>query len=256
MSSDLIETGQLKRNNVAGKIHLWLYTYNQSLRTSKRVEQFPELLKKIIKNSPDKISKEDAEILEKLELPSSAIINLYYSSLFQLLPDTLDLYCKMIVNNSGLPLITSDHPVFTYNQFLEKRMPRYNGNGLLLKGTQVFLPISPRHMILFFDNAVYKVGQAKSDVCITTSSSDILSLNSLSALNSEQKIFFSRAEDHQPYSYYSAFREKHIKNTTSTEIPKTNLKLSFTKELDKVRNWKPEGLLSFYRNEAAGLRAI
>lgn len=251
----IITSDQLRRNDIAGGFILWLYTFLQSTRTYKRIEQFPSILKNAAENAKG-ISLKDAEIIKNLEFPSSAIMALTYQNLFRILPDTLDLHYKLIINKSSLPFITSDHPVFTYNQFMEKRVPIYNGNGLLIKGTQVFLPISAKHLIVFFDKNIYKLSSAKKDVCTTSLIEDIKSINSLSALNAGSKAFFSNPDAHKPYNYYVGFRDKYLKRATGTEIPKTGLKLSFFKELDKAKCWTPNGPLSYFRDEKAGFKNL
>ena len=115
---EIILSGQLERNDGLGKFLLWIYTFIQFSRTSKRVTQFLQILKAAVKNMRD-ISKENAAIIEKLELPSSIIMGLNYQNFFSVFPDTLDLHIKFVIDRSPLPFITSDHPVFTYNQFLE-----------------------------------------------------------------------------------------------------------------------------------------
>jgi len=75
------------------------------------------------------------------------------------LPVMFDLSYKLIINQTKIPFITSDHPVVLYNQFLEDQKVPGGNNGLASKGLQIFLPLSPYHLIVFFDHDVYKIGE-------------------------------------------------------------------------------------------------
>jgi len=99
--------------------------------------------------------------------------------------------CKLVVNLSYLPLITSDAPVVTYNQYLEKKNITIGAHGLPAKGLQIFLPIHPRMMICIYDPAVYDFGEHEQ-YCITTESEDeIHQFNVLQYLNSKSQLFFN-----------------------------------------------------------------
>ncbi|WP_461622080.1 DUF4238 domain-containing protein, partial [Bradyrhizobium sp. 23AC] len=74
--------------------------------------------------------------------------------------------------------ITSDHPVVFYNQYAEHRTIRSN-TGLASKGLQIFYPISPYHIIILYDEAIYKIGAKKSTSVDVTSVSDVQQLNDL-----------------------------------------------------------------------------
>lgn len=73
-------------------------------------------------------------------------------------PVAIDLRYKLLCNRTPVPFITSDHPVVFYNQFLHSRKSFGSNTGLAAKGLQIFLPLSPRHVLVFFDVDVYKVG--------------------------------------------------------------------------------------------------
>jgi hypothetical protein len=105
----------------------------------------------------------------------------------------IDLAYKLLCNRTPLPFVTSDHPAVFYNQFMEHRK-RYGSNtGLAVKGLQLFLPLSPRHTLVFFDPWAYKVGGKKltSHRVEVTDEKDVKALNLLQATSANRHLFFN-----------------------------------------------------------------
>jgi len=118
------------------------------------------------------------------------------------------LTCKLMVNLSMLPLITSDAPVIKYNQYLEAKNMKIGAHGLPAKGLQIFLPIHPRMMICLYDPAVYTCGK-EEQYCVTTESEDeIHQFNLLQYLNSNTQLYFG---DYISETYVKHIHEKFSK---------------------------------------------
>lgn len=149
--------------------------------------------------------------------------------------------------------ITSDNPCNRYNQYLEKRNHPGGHLGLFSKGLQLFFPISPDLMLLYYDKWAYKFGNKKDKEIILTDENDINHLNLLQLANCHKICIFD-----------DSVSEMYLKNLTSkvnnlrqkdksklyksgkrhldidgnerityihqTEDRKLNLKLSFVKE--------------------------
>lgn len=114
------------------------------------------------------------------------------------------LTCKLMVNLSTLPLITSDAPVVKYNQYLEDKNMKIGAHGLPSKGLQIFLPIHPRMMICIYDPAVYICGKDEQ-YCVTTESEyEIHQFNILQYLNSNTQLYFG---DDIPDTYVRYIQE-------------------------------------------------
>ena len=106
-------------------------------------------------------------------------------------PMASDLDYRIIVNRTGIPFITSDNPCVYYNRFLENRTSHGSNVGLGVKGLQIFLPISPMHLIVFFDSGVYRVGK-KTQICIdTVNEYDVNGLNYLQFISSYHNLYFN-----------------------------------------------------------------
>ena len=154
------------------RYYLLEFTIVLSERTACTADQLDEFADKFIKaiiskdpNAPIGIN----EVSFSLKQPTQ--IALYRAAIS--LPVVFDLSCKLLVNRTQIPFITSDHPVVLYNQLNESNI------GLACKGLEIFFPISPHHLIIFFDRDVYKVGH-KSNISIDIDkNTDVEALNLL-----------------------------------------------------------------------------
>lgn len=78
--------------------------------------------------------------------------------------------------------ITSDNPVYFYNQYCEQIQGR-GKNGTRQRGLQIFMPLSPRHYLLLYDGKTYDYVKSQS-----ISTSDIYSLNGLQVVSAEANL--------------------------------------------------------------------
>ena len=75
-------------------------------------------------------------------------------------PLLLDLEYKLLLNKTDVEFVTSDNPLVLYNQLFSFRKIASN-TGLTQKGLQIFLPISPKSALIFYDPDVYAVGKRR-----------------------------------------------------------------------------------------------
>jgi len=108
------------------------------------------------------------------------------------IPLALDLKAKLLINATPTKFISSDNPVVKYNQFLEQRKHPGGNVGLLTKGLQVFFPLSPTHMLVYYDDWIYKIGDRRKDIVELTNTTDIDTLNYLQVLNCYDHLYFNR----------------------------------------------------------------
>ncbi len=104
-----------------------------------------------------------------------------------------DLRYKLLCNRTPVPFIASDDPAVMYNQFLEPRKKSGSNTGLAVKGLQVFLPLGPKHLLLFFDADVYTVGGRRltSQRVDVTAEADVRELNLIQAVNAAECLYFN-----------------------------------------------------------------
>lgn len=132
-----------------------------------------------------------------------------------------DLGYKLIVNDTPTPFFTSDHPVVFYNQFMETRKTWGSNCGLASKGLQIFLPLSPKHQLIFFDKDVYKVSGIHHRPIVIKDARAVDSLNMLQVLNAYENLYFGdeNSAEYVKSVYNSASSHKRAVKSNVNEFP-------------------------------------
>lgn len=143
----------------------------------------------------------------------------------------VDLHVRTLVASDGARFVTSDNPVFLYNQFCEG----VHGTGVLgiaQRGLQVFLPVSPDVTVMLFDPAVYKFTSVGDVVAVTAR--DVDALNGLQILSAEESILFSDQSDVagirrlvDRYAPLRASKAMHVEVFERVDDPREGLAHSF-----------------------------
>jgi hypothetical protein len=118
-----------------------------------------------------------------------------------------DLQMHLICADNNQIFITSDNPVFKYNQYLEV-IKGIGVTGGRSRGLQIFIPLSPKHLLMLYDRTVYKVDTRKTTVTRGVPDSDIAILNSLQVHSAERNLYFN---DWAKEKYVTSVVEKSIK---------------------------------------------
>ena len=63
--------------------------------------------------------------------------------------------------------------------------------GGISRGLQVFLPLSPKVLVMLYDGIIYKVGDKKSRITRLVPDGDIKSLNFLQVVGAEDNLYFA-----------------------------------------------------------------
>ena len=93
---------------------------------------------------------------------------------------------KFLVLNADVDVfITSDNPVFKYNQYCQG-VQNFGTTGAGQTGLQIFLPLSPRHQLVLYDGKVYDYVKSR-----TPNTKDIDMINSLQVVSAEDNLYFS-----------------------------------------------------------------
>lgn len=248
---------------------IWTFALLQKSRTKRGARETNESINATLKAA----LKEDSRFneLEDLEffIQETPLFNI--GILMDSMKVAEDLACKLIVNKTNTPFITSDHPVVKYNQFLEKRKFPAGKEGLATKGLQIFYPISPKLTLIFYDSRVYKIGTKKDRTVETNSLDDINSLNLLQALNCDEVVYFNGSfTEFQMQKLVEkrgkVFMDDQHQINESPEVTQPdgtvsklmhmftrgydiNLKLSFVKESDHAKAYVLTGYAAELRDE-------
>lgn len=144
-------------------------------------------------------------------------VSLAFSPLNSIIKVMTDLKYKLLRNNTSTPFLSSDFPVIKYNQFLEKKRWPFGKTGYGTIGVQIFIPLNPKLMLVFYDSAVYKVGSNKKNIFEITDIKDIDSLNELQILNCLETIYFNE-EINEHYINQLVLRCKKYKRANQTKF--------------------------------------
>ncbi len=133
---------------------------------------------------------EIAEIKFEYEYPGLAGLEIVP----QLINAVSDLKCKLLINKTKAPFITSDHPVIKWNQFLNQRKYPEPRTGLAMKGLKLLFPISPNIILAYYDSEIYSLGD--EDIIVEIfNSRDVWILNFIQSINCHEIVFFNQEID-------------------------------------------------------------
>jgi hypothetical protein len=164
--------------------------------------------KEVIENAPWTLSGPAAFALETLT-PS--------------LPLILDLRAKLILNTTEHEFMTSDNPVIRYNQFYEYRRRPGSGAGWSLPGLQIFLPLSPKILLMLFDSDVYNVGRDNEETVLVDRTGDVNWLNGLQFLRADENIYIPSnvTEEHiaRMHKRWAKYRRPRVHTQEYSGVP-------------------------------------
>lgn len=226
--SYLIETKHLFKPLSQEHFEFLFFVLLTNGRTKFAADRIDEMIDKFAKA----IFKHDPNVkdyLNEFEIKSSnAVIEALDKAIYQV-PLALDLQFKMVVNGSTIPFVLSDHPIVFHNQFLMDRRWPGGHTGIAQWGLQILVPLSPRCMIIFYDGKVYKVGNRKEDIVLTSEDSDINQINQMQFLNAGENLYFNEKID-ESYCIQLSRKAKKLRN-------KNKVKFSEFKSLDDPRGF-------------------
>ena len=214
-------------------------------------EMTDKMAKKILKYHPEFKDKLDSFYIKSSNAPVEAIDHIITA-----FPVALDLRFKLVINKSDIPFILSDNPIVLHNQHLQNKKWPGGHTGFAQIGLQIFFPMSPHHMLIFYDRNTYKIGNKKDSTIHLTKDQDAHLLNQIQLINADKVLFFNN-ELSEVYFKKLSNEIKTIRNSDKIELrefkkvgdPKNSssllalsnphknidLKLSFIKELKKAK---------------------
>ena len=245
------------------------YILYQSLRTLKSGKEVQDKIRSATKELFKIMSKTDPKydgivaqstnpVLEGLAMADENLPLLEY------------LECKILINRSNIPFISSDNPVAQYNQLVELKKAQ-GGLGWAVKGFQVFFPLRPDVMLVLFDQFTYNYGSKRQTQLILTNDADVNQLNALQFISCNSQLFFgTHISEHyikQLVAKYSTAKKNSREITLSKEKilpdgkksvqflstsidPKINLQLSFSTLTKPAKRFNFPGNYSCERHQS------
>ena len=232
--AEIIKAKDLPRRNTDSHFNLLAFVVLSFLRTTVNENTLNESTDQMIK----KIYGKDPNFKDEIDdwyfgFQNSSVFGV--TLMADILPASLDLNYKLLINDTSKPFITSDNPVVKYNLLLEQKNIRGGIVGLGTIGLKIFLPLTPKLMVLFYDADSYSVGVVGSSTFLLKQESAVNDLNMLQILNCEKIVFFN----HQCTETYI----RHL-NTKSKPFERANRSIvSEHRLIDKFGNDLPESIL-------------
>lgn len=207
-------------------------------RTLYALAQEDELVDRLSKISLSSSNNNNIKsILNAVTIKPKNTMSFILTQLMSIIPATFDLHSKIFVNNTMTDFIISDNPVIYYNRFLESRTTHGSNVGLASKGLQIFLPVSPRCTLVFFDPDTYVIGKLSEWIINLHEQFDINGLNYLQCVSAYNNIYFNENISYN-YVYESIARSNKYRNERMPGI----------KEYSQVIDSR-KSLVHIYRND-------
>lgn len=103
-------------------------------------------------------------------------------------PAVFDLTFKLFENVSQAPFVTSDHPASLHNRLCEGVVD-INVTGFGVTGLQIWLPLSPRYALMFYDENAYRIGRPDSRIVRVMSPAHVAQLNALTWWGAHENVY-------------------------------------------------------------------
>lgn len=164
----------------------------QLLRTPTARQQIRDSFRKVDEQVfGDYEPAEDAPVQPFGPIDDAHLLRLQLGHLPKVVEALDDLALHVATAPSSTRLVTSDNPFVKYNSYL--RGIRYWGSlGAACRGLQIFVPLSPRVLLVLFDALVYDVAPMATS---SLRKNEVKKVNALQLANAEQCVYFSHWED-------------------------------------------------------------
>ena len=207
--SRILKEENLFHKGIPEYVLLLTFVVFQYLRTKRQTDEqnelFDSLCKTLLEENIDHFTEDDwAEILgkdvkpltkdelknNKITLENSIFISLSRSQSY--INAINDLEPLLILIGSHQHFVVSDNPVVNYNQYYQD-LKELNNTGLVSRGLQLFLPLSPHCLLILYDKDVYSLVSKQRKIYGITDK-DLHFINLLQYINSDQNIYFDSSE--------------------------------------------------------------
>lgn len=262
------KTSIIPRKKTVEYTWLLMYTVDQMYRTRAYAKEFSDSIHESamhIAQFDEKMSKLDWENM-RYETKYPAAVALGHST--ERFVTLSDLKYKLLINKTDTSFIISDDPVAKYNQYFEAKGYQGYHTSMLVRGLQLFFPISPTMMLMFYDDWAYDVGK-NCDVVHITSKYDMEKLNALQIIGCDKAVYFNGTISQE---YLQSIKDKYgLLRDVPTSQPQydtiisnnrvlmgitqvggnrlLNLNLSFVRMTKKALKSKVEGIIPQIRKK-------
>jgi len=231
----IIRNQKLPERNTFEHRQLLRFIAVQHGRTKNSADVINEMVSHTLKQmaiDSKKLTKEQLKDV-KIELNDPVLLSL--NTVVKTYPLLLDLKYHMFINHSKISFITSDNPIIFYNEYT-KGIEGIGCTGFTSVGLLIFVPLSPKILLLFYDPVIYKVGDRKLNLTSIHQENDIFYFNLLQYLNAYNNIYFrSYSMERQIFIEFRKIENRRHKNL-----------IGFSKQ-DFKKDGGTEVLLHYYK---------
>jgi len=214
----IIDKNEIPKKGTIEHLDLLHFVALTDLRNPVRIEGMKDMLSEMKKSLLKLHPKTDTKKLIP-EMTHDEFVKLSLSNIPEIILNISDLDFKLLINKTQAPFIASDFPVVKYNQYLEQKKWAQSKSGYGLVGLQIFIPITSKITIIFFDNAIYKVGNRKQKTVEITEKDDIEQLNILQFINCFENVFFNEeASEHYIKSVFEKSKKYKRANVAKSKL--------------------------------------
>jgi hypothetical protein len=234
---------------------LTLLQYARTAYSSDAMDEMADGMWKAVLSHDSRIS---PDMLEKVRIVNKDPANFTVAMMLRLYHLIMDLQYRLLLAKPGTEFITSDNPVVMYNQLMEfERLG--SSTGLASKGLQIFFPLSPAHMLHFYDPEVYACEPRRSLATVVSTVQDMDQLNALQVVSALENVYYSGHTSNVFRAVEIGMKRRRPRKASIFKGPekttatggsqligssrvdvRTNLDLSFVRLLKPAKRWREE----------------
>ncbi|MFC2142532.1 DUF4238 domain-containing protein [Acidobacteriota bacterium] len=162
----------------------------QYLRTEDSKSRIDELIDTSMKAVLEEDARFDREFLGNYRIKDDQSIHYALKSASAFALGLSDIKPLLLIAPERKQFITSDNPVFLYNQYCED-VKGIGVVGAFCGGLQVFLPLSPQISFILFDEKIYRTSPKNPSNHIFCSENDAILLNTFQVVNANKNLYFN-----------------------------------------------------------------
>lgn len=235
---DAIESDVLPRQMTMRYRHMFNFVATQLGRTENAEAELNEFADKFAKHMLSRMYPE-LEGLNRVKISWKDAVIVALRQALIMSPTLWDLHYCLLDARNNREFVTSDSPVVTLNSFFGHRLLEFT-RGLGMRGLQLFLPISPKRAIMFYDPSIYRPHRMKKGV-VPVYPEDMQKLNAHTYLNAHNNIYWSNdnvdPDVHALHSAFAAFRIAHKAEIEAQIVERTGTQV---RERFMIRQARPD----------------
>lgn len=168
--------------------YLLQFVSSLHLRPGAAIDEMNTSLDMLVKDLMSRTSPYTKEDLDLVRVRANNAGPMLASQIHRAGRALLDLKPALVMAPDKTEWITSDHPLIAYNTYTEELPETQPGHGFMTIGLQLFLPLSPRVLLLLFDGTIYR--QRDANTLQTATPADTNALNLLQAAYAQENLYF------------------------------------------------------------------